>query len=287
VLLAIDIGNTNIVIGIFGDDPLLLEERAPGELPGLIHHWRVSTVLERTADEYALLFTSLLALVGIPVLAGDRPQPGDPAQRITGVAISSSVPPLTGVIREMVARHFAVETVIVGHGVRTGMPIRYENPREVGPDRIVNAVAALDLYGAPTIVVDLGTATTFDVISAAGEYLGGAIVPGIEIALDALTSRAASLRRVELQEAPRHVIGRTTVESIQSGVIFGTAAMLDGLCERIEEEVGPSTIIATGGLGSIVVPHARRISAYEPWLTLHGLRLLYDRNIAYEERSRG
>jgi type III pantothenate kinase len=284
VLLAIDIGNTNIVIGVFDGPAATTAERSGGELPGLLHHWRISTDLDRTADEYALLFISLLSLVGIPTGAdGLVPPPG----AITGIAISSSVPPLTVVINEMAARYFAVQTVVVGRGVRSGMPIRYEHPGEVGPDRIVNAVAALDLYGAPTIVVDLGTATTFDVISAAGEYLGGAIVPGIEIALDALTSRAASLRRVELHEAPRHAIGRTTVESIQSGVIFGTAAMVDGLCERIEEEVGPSTIIATGGLGSVVVPHSHRITAYEPWLTLHGLRLLFERNVTAEERTGG
>jgi len=284
VLLAIDIGNTNIVVGVFEQEPVSASSREEGELPGLLHHWRLATVLDRTADEHALLFRSLLALVGIAV-PGDRP--AESANGITGVAISSSVPPLTGVVRETAARYFDVPTVVVGPGVASGMPIRYENPHEVGPDRIVNAVAALDLYGAPAIIVDLGTATTFDAISAAGEYLGGAIVPGIEIALEALTARAASLRSVGLTEAPRHVIGRTTIESIQSGVIFGTAAMVDGLCAKIEDELGPSTIIATGGLGSIVVPHARKIAAYEPWLTLHGLRLLFNRNINRGESSNG
>ena len=287
MLLAIDIGNTNIVIGLFADGAPRTVDRATGELPGLTHHWRIATDLSRTADEYALIFTQLFALDGVPLTATGPASGGPGRGTVDGVAISSSVPPLTGVVREMTARHFDVPTVVVGPGVRSGMPIRYENPREVGPDRIVNAVAALDLYGAPTIVVDLGTATTFDVISAAGEYLGGAIVPGVEISLDALTSRAASLRRIELTEAPRHVIGRTTAGSLQSGVIFGTAAMTDGMCERIEEELGPATIIATGGLGSIVVPHARRVTAYEPWLTLHGLRLLYDRNMTSEELPSG
>jgi type III pantothenate kinase len=284
VLLAIDVGNTNIVIGVFADSTPPATEREPGELPGLLHHWRISTVLERTADEHALLISSLLSLVGISA-------PGEEGEgatgSITGVSISSSVPPLTGVIRETAARYQTIPSVIVGPGVRTGMPIRYENPREVGPDRIVNAVAALDLYGAPAIVVDLGTATTFDAISPAGEYLGGAIVPGVEIALSALVARAASLRGVEIHEAPRQVIGRTTAESIQSGVIFGTAALVDGMCDRIEEELGHATIIATGGLGSVIVPHTRRVSVYEPWLTLHGLRLLYDRNISIEESPVG
>lgn len=285
MLLAIDIGNTNIVIGVFEGEPVSASSRDEGELPGLLHHWRLSTVLDRTVDEHALLLGSLLALESI-ALPSDLGRTGS-SSPITGVAISSSVPPLTGVIRETAAKYFDVPTVVVGPGVASGMPIRYENPRGIGPDRIVNAVAALDLYGAPAIVVDFGTATTFDAISAAGEYLGGAIVPGIEIALEALTTRAASLGSVELTEAPDHVIGRTTVESIQSGVIFGTAAMVDGLCEKFEDELGASTIIATGGLGSIVVPHTKKIAAYEPWLTLHGLRLLFNRNINRVERSSG
>jgi type III pantothenate kinase len=285
VLLAIDIGNTNIVVGVFNGGAPEPGARAKGELPGLLHHWRVATVLDRTPDEHALLFNALLSLVGIP-LPSATVVDGERAATITGVAISSSVPHLTGVIRETAARYLPVPTVIVEPGIRTGMPIRYENPREVGPDRIVNAVAALDLYGAPTIVVDLGTATTFDVISGAGEYLGGAIVPGIEIALDALTTRAAALRGVELT-APRSPIGRTTVESIQSGTVFGTAALVDGLCDRIEVELGRATIIATGGLGAVVVPYATRVVAYEPWLTLHGLRLLYERNVTNEEKSGG
>ncbi len=285
MLLAIDIGNTNIVLGVF-DGVSSRAERTSPELPGLLHHWRLATVLHRTADEHALLMQSLLDLVGIPFSAERGGRGGAREQRrITGVAISSSVPPLTGAIREMTARYFDVPTVVVEPGVRTGMPIRYENPREVGPDRITNAVAALDLYGAPVIVVDLGTATTFDVISDAGEYLGGAIVPGVEISLDALISRAASLRRVELTEAPGRAIGRTTIESIQSGVIFGTAALVDGLVERIELEIGRATVVATGGLGAIVVPHTQRVLAYEPWLTLHGLRLLFERNVTEGEFS--
>jgi type III pantothenate kinase len=157
------------------------------------------------------------------------------------------------------------------------MPILYDNPKEVGADRIANAVGALDLFEAPLIVVDLGTATTFDVISAAGEYLGGAITPGIEISTDALFSAAAALRRVELIE-PRHVIGKSTVESIQSGVIYGYAALVDGLCRRIKEELGEATVVATGGLATVIRPLAREIDHHEPWLTLHGLRLVFQRN---------
>jgi type III pantothenate kinase len=178
----------------------------------------------------------------------------------------------------MAARYFDAPCVIVEPGIKTGMPILYENPREVGADRISNAVAALDLYEPPAIVVDLGTATTFDVISAAGEYLGGAIVPGIEISMDALFERAEALRRVELRE-PRHVVGRTTVEAMQSGAIYGYAALVDGLCRRIEKEIGSSTIVATGGLSSLISPHAEAVAHAEPWLTLHGLRLIYLRNV--------
>jgi type III pantothenate kinase len=159
----------------------------------------------------------------------------------------------------------------LGTGVRTGMPVLYDNPKEVGADRIANAVGAFDLYGGPTIVVDFGTATTFDIISAKGEYLGGAIVPGIEISLDALFGRAAALRRVELVE-PRSVIGKTTVESVQSGVIYGYSALVDGMCDRIEEQIGESTVLATGGLADLIAPVAESIEHTEPWLTLHGRR---------------
>jgi type III pantothenate kinase len=161
------------------------------------------------------------------------------------------------------------------------MPILYDNPKEVGADRIANAVGAIDLYGGPAIVVDLGTATTFDAISAAGEYLGGAITPGIEISLDALFAHAAALRRVELVE-PRHVIGKSTVESIQSGAVYGAVAMVDGLCRRIGDELGDPTVIATGGLAGLVTPLSSAIHHYEPWLTLHGLRLVYEHNVERE-----
>ncbi len=178
----------------------------------------------------------------------------------------------------MASRWFGdIDITVLGPGTKSGMPILYDNPREVGADRIANAVGAFDLYGGPSIVVDLGTATTFDIVSAKGEYLGGAIAPGVAISLDALYAHAAALRAVELVE-PRSVIGRSTAESIQSGVLYGFAAQVDGLVERIESEMGTSNIIATGGLASLVAPHTKYVQHVEPWLTLHGLRIVHDRN---------
>jgi type III pantothenate kinase len=179
----------------------------------------------------------------------------------------------------MTEKWFPVKTVIVEPGIRTGMPILYDNPQEVGADRIADAVAAYDLYGGPTIVIDFGTATTVEAISAAGEYLGGAIIPGIEISLDALFGRAAALRRVELVE-PRKVIGKNTVEAIQSGSVYGFAAQVDGLCARFQQELGEeATVVATGGLAGLIAPLTERIDHHEPWLTLYGLRIIYERNV--------
>ncbi|MCL4422070.1 MAG: type III pantothenate kinase [Actinobacteria bacterium] len=227
----------------------------------------MATVADRTADEHALLITELLALEDL-----------DPSKVVTGVAITSSVPRVTAYLREMVRQRFATPLVVLEPGVKTGMPVLYDNPKEVGADRIANAVGAYDLYGGPAIVVDLGTATTFDAISAGGEYLGGAITPGIEISMDALFAQAAALRRVELIE-PRNVIGKSTVESIQSGAMYGFAAQVDGLCDRIELELGECTVVATGGLAELIAPLCARIDTVDPWLTLHGLRLIYERNL--------
>jgi type III pantothenate kinase len=254
VLLAIDAGNTQTVIGMYDG-------------PELLHHWRISTNADRTADEHALLVSNLLDLIGLE------------AERvITGMAICSSVPTITAAMREMAERWFTVKTVVIEPGVKTGMPILYDNPKEVGPDRIADAVAAYDLYGGPTIVVDFGTATTFEAVSEKGEYLGGAIIPGIEISLDALFGRAAALRRVELVE-PRNIIGKSTIESIQSGAVYGFAAQVDGLVARFEQELGDCTVVATGGLAGLITPLTESIEHLEPWLTLHGLRLVYERNI--------
>jgi type III pantothenate kinase len=257
VLLAIDVGNTQTVIGLYGDGTSSHE---------LIDHWRIATNAERTSDEHALLFQEFLSFAG-----------HDWQRDIRGVAISSGVPMVTFELRRMCERYLHIDPVVLGAGVKTGMPVLYDNPKEVGADRIANAVGAYDLFGGPTIVVDFGTATTFDVISAKGEYLGGAIVPGIEISLDALFGRAAALRRVELVE-PRSVVGKTTVESIQSGVIYGYSAMVDGMCDRIEEVIGESTVIATGGLADLISPVSDSIEHVEPWLTLHGLRLIWEKN---------
>jgi len=296
MLLALDVGNTQTVIGLFartGDEtsapaagavsePSKLSRgvgaatREAGELADLLHHWRLATVAERTADEYALLITELLRLVGLE-FRGTSSGGG-----VGGIAVSSSVPEVTSAMREMAHVWFSVPLIVIEPGVRTGMPILYDNPKEVGADRVANAVGAIDMYGGPAIVVDLGTATTFDAISAGGEYVGGAITPGIEISMEALFEHAAALRRVELVE-PRNVIGKSTVESIQSGAIYGYTGLVDGMCRRIESELGPSTIIATGGLAQLITPLSEKIQHHEPWLTLHGLRLIFDRNVTRDE----
>ena len=261
MLVAIDVGNTQTVIGLYG----------PGDGPAgsgteLLHHWRTATVASRTADEMALLIDQLFQLRGL-----------DPAETITGIAVASVVPRQRTALREMSDRWFKVETVIVEPGVRTGMPIHYDNPKEVGADRIADAVAAFERYGGPTIVVDFGTATTFEVVSAKGEYLGGIIVPGIEISLEALSARAALLPRVELVE-PRSVLAKNTVESVQAGIIYGFAAQVDGLCQRLREEIGPCQVVATGGLAGLIGPYTSAIEHHEPWLTLDGLRIIFGRN---------
>ncbi|MGO9583995.1 MAG: type III pantothenate kinase [Acidimicrobiales bacterium] len=299
MLLAIDVGNTQTVIGLFtspatgtapgrardGVELTIATGREappagePGELAGLLQHWRLATVADRTADEYALLVTELLSLVGLSFTGAT---PGD---SVDGMVVSSSVPEVTAAVREMARIWFDVPLVVIEPGIRTGMPILYDNPKDVGADRVANAVGALDLYGGPAIVVDMGTATTFDAITAAGEYAGGAITPGIEISVNALFEHAAALRRVELVE-PRNVIGKSTVESIQSGVVYGYTGLVDAMCRRISAELGPSTIIATGGLAGLITPLSETIQHHEPWLTLHGLRLVFDRNVARDESER-
>src|ERR1700722_12599824 len=239
MLLAIDVGNTETVIGLFslgaGDEPPPGSPHVASEPPepvGLTHHWRLSTVDNRTPDEHALLLSNLLDLSGVHF-----------EEVVTGMAVTSSVPLVKTSLRQMADRWFDVPCVVLEPGLRSGMPILYDNPKEVGPDRIANAVGAYDLYGGPCIVVDLGTATTFDAISVNGEYLGGAIAPGLAISLEALFNHAAALRRVELVE-PRSVIGKSTVESIQSGALYGFAAQVDGMCARIAAELGSSAVVA-------------------------------------------
>ena len=280
MLLALDAGNTETVIGLFALTPEDRESVPTADVGfgigaehqrgrDLTHHWRLSTVPSRTPDEYAVLLTQILDLEGLDI-----------ADTVDGLAICSSVPSITGELRQTAARWFGdVPCVVLGPGTRSGMPVLYDNPKDVGADRVANAVAAFDLYGGPCIVVDLGTATTFDAISGAGEYLGGAIAPGVAISMEALFQHAAALRRVELVE-PRSAIGRSTVESIQSGALYGFAAQVDGMCRRIVGELGSATVVATGGLSELVAPYAEAIEHVEPWLTLHGLRIVYERNVA-------
>jgi type III pantothenate kinase len=253
MLLAADVGNTEIVLGVFRG-------------PELAHTWRVSTQAERTADELALLLSGFLAQKGLSFESD-----------VTGLVVASVVPDVTAAIREM-TRHFDAPPVIVGPGTKTGVPILTDNPREVGADRVVNALAAFARFGGPAIVVDFGTATNFDVVSEKGEFIGGVIAPGMQASAASLFSRTARLTRVELT-APPSVIGKSTVECMQSGLIYGTAGAVDGIVDRIRGEAGPATVIATGGLASVVIPHCHTIDHHEPWLSLEGLRLVFERNV--------
>jgi len=257
VLLAVDAGNTETVIGLFELDG---ERR-------LLDTWRLSTQAERTSDEMALLVQEFLAFHGFSFDTD-----------VAGVVVCSGVPRVTAAFREMTERYFGFAAVVLEAGVKTGMPILYDNPKEVGADRIANAVGALERFDPPLIVVDFsGTATILDAISSKGEYLGGVIVPGIEVGLDALIGRAALLRSVELVE-PRSVIGRSTVESIQSGVVHGIGAMVDGVVERIAREIGDASVVSTGRLAELMAPFTRSIEHVEPWLTLQGLRTIFEKN---------
>jgi type III pantothenate kinase len=261
MLLTIDIGNTNTVLGVFDGDTI-------------VEHWRIATVPDRTADEIAVVLHGLLAQSG-------GPRESD----LHGIALCSTVPSVLHEMREMVRRYYGdIPAVIVQPGVKTGVPIRYDNPKEVGADRIMNSLAAIHLYGGPAIVVDFGTSTNFDAISARGEFVGGALAPGIEISVDALARRAAQLLKVELTRPPR-IIGKSTVEALQSGIVYGFAGQVEGIVRRMALELSPSdpggvTVIATGGLAPLVIGEVPAIDAHEPWLTLIGLRLVWERNVA-------
>jgi type III pantothenate kinase len=257
-LLCADIGNSHTTLGLLDD----------GEV---VEHWRVATLESRTADEWNVLIRGLI-----------NQSPRSEIGMVEGIAVCSTVPGVLHEWRDMLVRHFeAVPTVVVEPGVRTGVPVLMDNPREVGADRVVNALAAATLYDGPAIVVDFGTATTFDVVSPRGEYIGGAISPGIDISLEALGRRGAQLRKVELLR-PRSVIAKNTVEAVQSGMVFGFASQVDGIVERIIAELDVPTasvnVIATGGLAPVVVDECRSITDHQPWLTLRGLELVFQRN---------
>lgn len=260
MLLTIDVGNTQSVFGLYR--PTSNSEAGAG----LVAHWRTSTNPSLTADEYSVMLRSLLSTVGI-----------DLAEGLAGAAICSGVPRVLAGLREMASRYLPFEPVVVEAGIKTGIPILVDNPKEVGADRIANAIGAFDLFGGPTVVVDFGTGNNFDVVSDTGAFLGGAIAPGIEISLDALFGRAAALRAVALEE-PRSVVGKTTIESIQSGTVYGFAAMIDGMVERFAGELGDIEVVATGGLAHLIAPVAKSIKIVEPHLTLHGLRIIHQRN---------
>jgi type III pantothenate kinase len=264
VLLTVDIGNTNIVLGLF-DGP----HQGAGKDAALLRDWRMRTDARMTADEMALTFRGLL---------------GEYASKITGIAALSTVPAVLRELRVMVDRYWPqLPRVIVEPGVRTGVPLLCDNPREIGADRIVNTLAAYTLYGGPAIVVDFGTSTNFDVVSARGEFLGGALAPGIEISIDALATKAAQLVKVQLLR-PRSVIGKNTVEALQSGLLYGFAGQVDGLVRRIAAELSPGAeqdvaVIATGGLAPLLIAESQTITHHSPHLTLRGLRMVFARNI--------
>lgn len=261
MLLGIDVGNTQTVIGVF----------IGGELRD---HWRISTDRERTADEIALNVGGLLAFAGRSL------------DQVDGMIISSVVPEMTGALAHLAKYILDLDPLVVDSETDTGLPVLYEDPRQVGADRLVNAAAAVKKYGTPCIVVDFGTATTWDAIDDRGRYLGGTIAPGIEISADALFSQAARLSRVEMV-APEQAIGRNTVESIQSGIVYGTAGQVDRIVELFKEKLGEDTkVVATGGLGEVVVGKCRTIEVYDPLLTLDGLKIIYERNTGAEQGER-
>jgi len=253
VLLAIDVGNTHTVVGVYEGDRL-------------VRHWRVLSDPGRTSDEYGVLLWNLYRASELPI------------PKKSAIIVCSVVPPMTTVVEDLCRDYFHAEPLVVGPGVKTGMPILYDNPKEVGADRIVNAVAAFERFRKGCIVVDFGTATTFDCVSAKGEYLGGVITPGLGISLDALVTRTAKLPRVELVRPPK-VVGKNTVHAIQAGIVYGYVSLVDGLVARIRDEIGAEArVIATGGFAAMLAPESTTIEAFDEFLTLEGLRLIHRRN---------
>lgn len=254
MLLVLDTGNTNIVLGVYDGDELK-------------HHWRMETYRQKTEDEYAMQVKSLFGHVGLEF------------SDIQGIIISSVVPPVMHPLEQMCKKYFNQEPIIVGPGVKTGLNIKYENPREVGADRIVNAVAAIHEYGSPLIIVDFGTATTYCYVNERGEYMGGAIAPGVNISMEALFDRASKLPRIELVR-PEHVVGKNTVSAMQAGILYGYVGQVEGLVNRMKEaSKQPPTVIATGGLAPLIGRETDTIDIIDEFLTLKGLKLIYERNL--------
>jgi type III pantothenate kinase len=275
MLLVLDVGNTNTVLGVY-------EMGTPGFAPQigekvtgakLIAHWRVATIRTHTVDEYGVLFRNLFAIGKVE------------ASEVRGIIISSVVPPMDFTLREVCERYFQLKPLFVEPGIKTGMPVLYENPAEVGADRVVNGVAAFEKYGGPCIVVDFGTATTFDAVSRKGEYMGGVIAPGIGISAQALFEHTARLPLVDIRR-PAKVIGTNTVASIQSGLFFGYLGLVDGILDRLLKEMGPETqVVATGGLAPLISESSRHIKTVDDLLTLDGLRIIWERNNVGQKKA--